>query len=246
MILRKLSAIGAVSACFGLVLPVIGQQVLPGYDLLETQPGTSFAGTPYLGVPIGSYNFGGSIGLQGVGNADTIIQRLAPATPGSPTVPLMMDALQLESATPTTFGGGPLGYYFITLQSAMGGPASTGSMTINFTDDTFTSSLDVFFNVDFGALNGPIVYQGNLVLSNPGTPWGNVAPPNSVLINGANYQLNGVNNANDFWPLGAFTETEPGGAVHVVSDASVPEPSTYMAALLLAVGAFLPRRRTAT
>jgi hypothetical protein len=172
MKLRKFSAVGAVSASLGLVLPLFGQQVDPGWDLFDTQAGTTFQGNPFVGDPVGSYNFGGSIGTQSVGNTDTIVQRLAAATPGSPTIPLLMDALQLESATPISFGGGPLGFYFITLQSSDGtGPASTGSMTINFGPNTFTSSLDVFFDVHYGALNGPIVYANDFVLSNPGASW---------------------------------------------------------------------------
>src|SRR5271155_4446714 len=98
-----------------------------------------------------------------------------------------MDALQLETAAPTALLGGPVGFYFITLQSSDGtGPASTGAMTINFAPNTFTSSLDVFFDVHYGALNGPIVYSTDLTLSNGGAPWGNIAPAGSQLINGVN------------------------------------------------------------
>jgi hypothetical protein len=246
MMLRKLSAIGAVSACFGLALPSIGQEVLPGYDLFDTQAGTTFQGAPFVGVPVGSYNFGGSIGTQSVGNTDTIVQRLAPATPGSPTIPIVMDALQLESATPISLGGGPLGFYFVTLQSTDGaGPASTGSMTINFSNPgsgTFTSFFDVFADIHFGAPNGPIVAQPVLTLQNPGASWGNVAPPGATLINGVDNMLNGANTANDFWPMGSFTESEP-GATHVVAPDVVPEPSTFVG-LLMGAGAFLARRRT--
>jgi hypothetical protein len=153
-----------------------------------------------------------------------------------------MDALQLESATPINLGAG-LGFYFITLQSTDGtGQASTGSMTINFAGGTFTSSLDVFFDVHYGALNGPIVLAQDLVLSSSSTPWGNVAPAGATLVTGANYQLDGTDIADDFWPNGTFGDSGTGGTSLVESD--VPEPSTYVA-LLMGAGAFLARRRTA-
>ena len=55
--------------------------VSPGYELFQTLPGTTFPGLGALsGVRVGTYNFGGSIGVQNVGNADTIIQRTGHAT----------------------------------------------------------------------------------------------------------------------------------------------------------------------
>ena len=234
VIAGALSALGAGS--------LLAQNVLTGWDLLETQVGTTFDGAPFVGVPLGTYNFGGTIGVQNVGNTDTIIQRLSTVTAPSGTTPLQMDALQLESATPVSLGGGPLGFYFITLQSADGtGPASTGAMTINFSPNTFSSSLDVFFDVHFGALNGPIVLQSNLALSNPGTPWGNVPPPGAITINGVNQNLNGNNNLSDFWPNGSFSETEA-GTTHVVADAT-PEPATMALAGLSGLGLLLFRRQ---
>ena len=146
-------------------------QVAPGYDLFQTESGTYFTGLGNLmGVPEGTYNFGGSIGVQNTGLTDTIIQRAnAVATPGSPTVPLIMDALQLETVAPVSFGGGPFGNYFITLSPTAG---STGSLTVSWDGTgfagTFSSTLDVFFDVHFGALAGPVVYSGNLVLSQSG------------------------------------------------------------------------------
>ena len=38
---------------------LVAQDVLPGYDLLTTQPGTSYMGVAFEGVPLGTYNFGG-------------------------------------------------------------------------------------------------------------------------------------------------------------------------------------------
>ena len=44
--------------------------VLPGYDLLETSPGTTFGGVAFHGVPLGTFDFGGTIGVKNVGNTD--------------------------------------------------------------------------------------------------------------------------------------------------------------------------------
>ena len=52
-----------------------------GYDLLETVAGTTFGGVASQGVPLGSFNFGGTIGTQAVGTTDTIVHRLS-ATSG--------------------------------------------------------------------------------------------------------------------------------------------------------------------
>ena len=226
-----------------------------------------------MGVPLGSYAFpnpGNSpnpITLPTY-NTDTIVQRLGVATPTNPTVPLQMDALQLESTTPISLGGGPLGFYFVTLQSTDGtGPASTGSMTINWsnnTSGTFSSSLDVFFDVHFGALNGPIVLQSDEVLTNGqvGNPnntnpdWSNLPEMYAVLNpnqpgNTYNNFLNGTSDANDF-----FATMGPGGssgygladnpavnesallASHAVNDALMPEPGSMA---LLAVAGLLAR-----
>ncbi len=215
--------------------------VNPGWDLFATQTGTTYQGVPFVGVSLGTYNFGSTIGVQNVGDTDTIIQRLTLASSPSQAIPVQMDALQLETAAPVSLGGGPFGNYFITLQSARGGPLSTGSMTINFGPDTFTSSLDIFFDIRFGALNGPIVNSSDLLLSNPSTPWSNLPPPNAVLIDGANYLLNGVDTTQDFWPIGPFAETEA-GATHVVDAAlTVPEPATN-ACFLLGATLFVLRR----
>ena len=168
-------AAGTLSTCFFCCSFAAAQQVDPGYDLFQTVPGSQFQGAPLAGVPLGTYAFpnpGNPVNpvTFSTYNTDTIVQRLGTATPGSPTIPLQMDALQMETVPATSLGGGPVGNYFITLQSTDGtGPVSTGSMTINWTNPTsgtFTSSLDVFFDVHFGALNGPIVYASDEVLSN--------------------------------------------------------------------------------
>jgi hypothetical protein len=55
----------------GMVYAVGQTSVDSGYDLFQTQDGTFFNfGTgpvPLMGVPLGTYNFGGTIGVQNVG-----------------------------------------------------------------------------------------------------------------------------------------------------------------------------------
>ena len=185
----------------------------------------------FMGVPLGTYNFGGPVGNVSVGDTDTIVQRLQNATPASPTVNIQLDALQLESTAPINLGAG-LNNYFITLQST----PSVGQMTIDFTDHTFTSSLDVFFDVHVGSLNGPVVAASDLVLQNSGTPWSNIAPPDAVLIDTINNDLNTKDNANDFWPGSTFTEQHPGGgSQHTVGDATAPDSAATLPLLLLSL-----------
>lgn len=213
--------------------------VADGWDLLQTTDGTTFAGAPFTGVQLGTFDFGAPYGVQGVGNADTIVHRLSDATIGgisgtAAPIPIELVALQLVSVAPIDLGAG-VGLYYITLQSTRGGPASPGQMTVTFDNPsggTFDSFFDVFFDVRFGALNGPIAFSNNLTLSSSGTPWSRTPPAGAIQIPGVNLNLNGVNPNADFWP-GKITEQHPSGATHVAITAS-PEPSSVV---LIAFGA---------
>jgi len=207
--------------------------VLLGSDYLETKAGTTFAGAPFKGVPIGP------------GSTDTIVERLQNATlsgvGSSATVPIELVSLNLVSAVPINLGAG-LGLYYITLQSMRGGPASTGEMTINYNtaDDgvagtpegTFSSFFDVFFDVRFGALNGPIVQSDVLVLSNASALWDADPSPGTVLVTGsvgsqaANLHTGKALGQLDFFPV-HIEEQHPGGALHIV-DPAVPEPGSLL------------------
>ncbi len=214
--------------------------VFPGYDLFETLPGTTFAGVPFTGVSLGTFDFGG--GVQNVGNTDTIVQRKQNASAPSTSIPVELVALQLESTVPTDFGLG-VDFYFITLQSARGGPATTGVTTINFGPEgtphgTFNSFFDVFFDVRKGALNGPIALADSLILTSTGTPWGHDPAPGEVIIDGVNHYLNGSDLSNDSHPIGAIQEIFSSGAMIVVQTtiAAVPEPGSFA---LSGVGALM-------
>ncbi len=230
--------------------------VAAGYDLFQTQPGTEFLGAPLEGVPLGTYNFGGTIGVQNVGDTDTIIQRLNSATdPSAPlalggtaaNVSLQMDALDLVTAAPTTFNGSaPLGIYYITLDP---NAASLGTMVITFlpgdAGGTFSSTLDVNFDIHAGSLTGTVVGMQSLTLSSTDTPWVHTPPPpGAVVINGVNNMLDGSDTNQDFWP-GLVTESHPGGmGVHVAADATTPLPATFWggSALMCAIAGLKFRR----
>jgi hypothetical protein len=217
--------------------------VNPGYDLFQTLPGTTFGGAPFTGVPIGNFNFGGSIGTKNTGITDTIVQRKDPATASSPAISTEMLMLQLMSTVPTNFGLG-VDFYFITLQSARGGPASTGRMTIGFGPEappgsphgTFDSFFDVFFDVRKGALNGPIALSDTLRLTSQGVPWNHFPPAGALQITGVNAFLNGTDRLTDFWPIGPFHEDHPTGAIHNVTETPLPEPGSLA---LIAIGALV-------
>jgi len=224
--------LAATSALTGLCLPIPSRAdtVDAGYDLFTTvEAGTFFDGIGNLqGVPLNTYNFGGSIGVQNVGNTDTIIQRLAAATvPG--TVSVQMDALQLESAVPA-FGGN---YAYITLDPNY---TSVGTLTIESlpsagSPGTFNDYFNVYFDVRYGSLSAPIEETDGVALTGAGF-WSNDAPPGALTIPGVNYDLNGVNTYADFWPV-QFTETES-GAAHEVDP--TPDATSTLALLLMPAG----------
>jgi hypothetical protein len=227
--------------------------VAPGWDLFESRPSTTFAGQPFTGVPLGTFDFGGTIGVKEVGNADTIVHRqsLASVDPfpnAAPPIPIELVALQLVSVNPIDLGAG-LGLYYVTLQSVRGGPASTGQMTITFDNPnggTFDSFFDVFFDIRLNDLSGPIVLSDVLSLTSNDVPWNRTPDPLAVQILGVNRYLNGADAQEDFWPVTPFTEQHPQGAAHVVQTASIPEPSSLLlvgVGSLISLGWRLRRRR---
>jgi hypothetical protein len=218
-------------------------------------------GVPFVGVPVGTYDFG--TGPVFVGVTDTIVHRTQDAVgvpqvlpgPADATIPIEMVALGLVSAVQVDFGAGT-GFYYVTLQSARGGTASTGTMTIHFNDDhvgltadecpgtgTFDSTLDVFFDLRFGALDGLIVMSDLCPMnSDPDVYWDHTG--GALLIDDVNYLLRedgpGVNPHQDFFAGddgGGFAENGP-SATHIVAD--VPEPATL---LLLTLGGLAVLRR---
>jgi hypothetical protein len=237
--------LGTASLLTGLCLPTPSraQPVDAGYDLLTAVPGgATFDGINWQGVPLNTYNFGGSIGVQNVGNTDTIIQRLAAATvPG--TVSVQMDALQLESAVPA-FGGN---YAYITLDPNY---TSVGTLTIESlpsagSPGTFNDYFNVYFDVRYGSLSAPIEETDGVALTGAGF-WSNDAPPGALTIPGVNYDLNGVDTSADFWlssPSGgpeyqSISDFEVTPAISFEYTTSVPDATTTLALLLMPLGIF--------
>lgn len=223
-----------------------GTVVAMGYDLLTTDASqTVFAGVNWEGVPLGSHDFGGTIGTQAVGTTDTIVRRLdaasVPAMPGVSEIPIEMVALELRSVAPVDLGAGS-DFHYITLQSARGGPATVGRMAIGFEVEgsphgTFSSFFDVFFDVRLGAVDGPIILSDMLPLTNAGTPWGHEAPPGALLLQGVNFLLNGQNPEADFWPIGLIQEQHPAGAQHGAGSTTHPVvPEGHVVWALLPAG----------
>jgi hypothetical protein len=229
-----ISVCGGTSEC-----SAAGLTVAAGYDLFQTEPGTSFMGVDFTGVPLVSYNFGGTVGIQLTGPTDTIIQRPSNVTVGavgdSGTTKLMVDALQLMSTTKTNVFDPALAanFYYITLHSPNAGDQNTGTMTITFNSTgggTFTSSLDVNFDIHYGSITGAVVATTELTLTNSGASWGRIPAPGTVLINGANNLLDGTDHNQDFFVSPPLIEKEPGAGQHVVIEAgtSIPEPTSWI------------------
>ena len=227
-----LAAIAVIAALVG-PAPTHATTVEPGFDLLATQPGTMFQGIDFMGVPLGTFNFGGLIGVKPTGNADTIVQRKEPANvpvlPGAAMIPIELVALQLMSVNPVDLDPGlgvDLHSLFVTLQKVRGGPASLGMMNITFNDPnggTFDSFFDVVFDIRLDALNGPIGMSIQDQLTAGGVPWNRTPPAGAVMIDGVNHLLDGETTGGDFWPIGPFRESKlVANLIHIVDTARVP------------------------
>ncbi len=198
--------------------PGKAQPVLPGWDLFTTDPATSIDGFNWVGVPLGTYNFGGSIGVQNVGLTDTIMQRLGASGNGQ-TVNLQMNAMTLVSTTPID-PEGDLGY--LTLDPNY---TSGGTITIN-SDGTFSSTLDVYFDIYFGSLDGPLDTSGEMMDITDSGNWTPDAPSDALLIPGVNYYLDGTDTSSDFWPVGDNDYINGSVDTIVQRLTSTPEPGT--------------------
>src|SRR5580698_8347658 len=184
-----------VLACYASTSHAVPQSSIdPGWSLYQTSNLVTLAGIQFIGVPIGDYNFGGSIGTQNIGDTDTIIQHAGTITtsgalPQTPAPsPITMTDLQLETIAPTA-AFGPPGIYFITLESARGGTPSTGLLTATFytpTNGTYDSTIDMFYDIRQGSLTGPIVLSSDVTITTSNAFWQRLPSPGDVAISGVN------------------------------------------------------------
>ncbi len=199
--------------------------VAKGWDLFMTLDGTTFGGIPFMGVPLGCYDFGS--GCVDTHATDTIVRRLEDAHAPSEAIDIQMVALQLVSKAAVDLGAG-LGLYYITLNPAH---SSLGTMTIFF-DPQFVSIIDVHFDLHFGSLDGPIVIMNGSDQIAGGANWSD-QQNNSLVIPGVN---------GGFFPE-PFDE-QGLLAKHRVMPTAVPEPSTVLLAGIGGALARLARRKS--
>lgn len=247
--IKRIAGLGLLAA--SLVCPsAIHADVLPGWVLFNTLPASTFGGVNWQGVGLGTFDFG-THGSQSVGAIDTIIQIQNAITATGVPSPIQVAGVQLRTVNQVSLGGGPLGYYYITLNTSQ---SSSGTLTIDSfptlsTAGSFDTSFNVYFDVRYGSLAGPIVLlDQTLNLSVTGQPWARNAPPEVLELPGINYLLNGTDTSDDFWPgVGLdgiatalpFIDASDPSKAHIVI---VPEPTTGLLAVLGA-GLLLMRRK---
>ncbi len=221
--------------------------VVLGTDYFQTTSGTYFTfdgyNVPLIGDPIGP------------GYTDTIVQRTQDIMIGGSPGSIQLTALSLESAGPIPGLGAPI---YVTLDPN-NLANDTGTLTIsgNATGGTFSSTLDVYFDICTAPGSGGVgcaagatpIGDGNVVLTSPDTAWSPTSPSSAVIVTGPL----GDQDANEHTGLGAgqvdffpdLTTHSGPGAVHIVMTADVPETTTWL--MLLAgfggVGALAAKRR---
>ena len=209
----RLTFIGFLTVAVLAFPPVAGAglTVESGWDLLVTVPDkTLFMEQHWVGVPIGPYDLGGSLGVRDLGPADTLIRRPEAAQVSaygeSAAVPMEIAALQMKSDLPfdpDEDGPAPLAYYFVTLAAP-----SAGTVTINFDHEPgdpphgrFNTIFDVNWGLHLGDLEGPLLATGVVTLGLDGACWDHEKTPpygGVPLIEGVNYKLNGLDTKADF------------------------------------------------
>jgi hypothetical protein len=198
------------------------------------------AGTDYLTTTSAEYDFGDSIGtvdLQsnpiGPGNTDTIIQRQSDAVINGPSVPFLMTALSLESTAPVNIGGSFFDVFFTLDPSNLANDTGTLSIMGSPSGGTISSTLDVFFEIQFTPLApgpAPSPMFGEATLTGTGT-WTSAPPPGSV------------DPSDDFFPL---LDQTTALFHHSVEPAVIaPEPCAwiYWIGAALTAPLYIPLRR---
>jgi hypothetical protein len=233
----------------------------PGWDVFDPFAGTlidlpGLGLTPFIGVPLGTFDFG--FGPVSTGNGDTIIRRAVPAPPNS-TIPIEIIAMQLVSVAPIDLGSG-LDLHYLTLSAV----PSTGEMSFDagagphvpppahgFVTYDF---INWFYDVRKGALGGPVVSSDSKVLSTGPVPWSHFPAPGGLAIPCVNVFVDGTpplcadgTFEHDFFPE-PFAFTAADGTL-IPTRAAVPEPvplALVGAGLLMVLARQRRRRRSTT
>lgn len=230
------------------------ETVKAGYDLWQTASHTSFLGIPFVGIPLVSYDFLPSssnfsstdprnptysgpdkitLGVNGVGSTDTIVQRTQDVTVTG-TTDLKMLALNLVTDGKQNFGGFGLDLYYTALDILPPDPPTLSATstqcgnslnpnTMQIGAGTLNSCLD--FVVDFykGSPKdnanslANLVAKAELVITSSGAWQHDIVDPTAngyvLKLANINYWLNGSNTAADFWPHGNISSTNPTGSL---------------------------------
>jgi hypothetical protein len=261
------------------LIPTCATAVFITLNLAHAAPapvGTVALGSDYFQTEAGTqFNFGGSIGIVdfmgvafGPGQTDTIVQRQADAVINGAPIPLQLTGLQLESTSPVTIGSytGPVFVSLDPLHLAN----DTGSMSIagSTAGGTFTSSLDVFFDVcsalgtkGVGCGAGAQLATDNVALANSGATWSPTPAAGEVIVPGtfgdqaANLHSNKPCDVDecevDFFAVvganggPAVSETSGNDIHNVDPSTSTPEPATLalLGSGLLGLAGLRNRRR---
>ena len=261
MLLRLSNLICGLMITMGLVLQPSSASggmvtILPGYDLLVTTDacyefGPPFGLVPFVGVPLSTYDFGS--GSVNVGATDTIVRRLDSVTLADgecKTINIAMTALSLRSRDQIdwSYFGGIANEYVKTVGVVDQG--STMTICNDFVDlcATFDSTIKISFLLQ-GVTSGATASFGTKTFSMVGLGmWSQYPASSTVLIDGVNNNLNGLDHSNDF-----FTQVSqhvlPDGSCHTTQDVNgvmCPEPNSMFAiglACMAAGGRFARKRR---
>jgi hypothetical protein len=198
----------AVSVLVGLSGSALASVVHAGFDFFATQP-ESFQDFARAPIPANFFDpfsdpFTGRVNFSGVpldpttSNADTIVQRLAPAKftrpfPSTETIPIQIVRLSLRSVSPipVTYSGGRLRDFWwidVSLSQVAQEMGTMSLMQVNKEGGTFGSTLPVqtrltFTRVTDGAqrvIDTGLIGLRPLRFQAQGVPWSHKAPKNII------------------------------------------------------------------
>ena len=195
MIVRRATLIVAITSITMLLINsghLSATDVLQGFTTITALPGTQIdidggGSIPPIdmgGLPLGSFDFGGSIGVQATGDADTILQRTNDAIGGgTQAVAVEFTALQLVSVNPidlSLVGSSGTDFLFVHLDPVL---TSNGTITVDLDNLTFDGNLSVTIELRDSLDN---VLQDAILdtMTWTGAPWSSTPAPLDLNIPG--------------------------------------------------------------